>query len=265
MLMREDLFGAVDLEDIAIKRLQMYEPPEGYILCNSYGKDSCVIEALAKKAGVKFESHHSHTGLDAPELVYFGRANFPNTIVHPPLETIEQLIIKKGVPPTRGVAYCCQYLKENLPVSSGRRIILGVRWAESVKRSSRRAVEQCYRDVSKTYINPIIEWTNDELWQYIREEEIPYCAGYDRGVKRYGCIGCPKAGPEQMKKEFEMYPKYYDRFMRIFAKSCLTTQQPNKRTGEPRKIIFRNAQETMDWWLSKAAHAADPDQTIMFE
>lgn len=184
--MRTDLFGDVDLEDIAIKRLRAFEPPEGYVLCNSYGKDSCVIEHLAKKAGVKFESHHSHTGLDAPELIYFGRENFPGTIVHPPVQTIEQLIIKKGVPPTRMAAYCCEFLKENLPVSSGRRIILGVRWDESKKRSKRRAVEQCFRDSSKTYVNIIIEWSDEELWRYIRQEGIPYCPGYDRGCKRYG-------------------------------------------------------------------------------
>jgi len=265
MLLRQDLFGEYDLEAIAIDRLRTFEPPEGYILCNSFGKDSCVIEYLAKKSGVKYESHHSHTGLDAPELIYFGRENFPNTVVNKPLRTIEQLILHKGLPPTRGVAYCCEYLKENLPISSGRRIILGVRWAESARRSKRRSVEQCYRDKSKTYVNPIIEWDDDELWQYIRSEGVKYCQGYDRGVKRYGCIGCPKAGPEQMMKEFAMYPQYYDRFMRIFEKAWPVTHLPNKRTGKPRKIIFNSAQEMMDWWLSEDAHKDDPNQLGLFD
>jgi phosphoadenosine phosphosulfate reductase len=264
-LLRTDLFGSVDLESVAIQRLQAFEPPEGYILCNSYGKDSCVIEHLANKACVKFESHHSHTGLDAPELIYFGRENFPNTIVHPPIQTIDQLIIKKGLPPTRGTAFCCEFLKENLPVASGRRIILGVRWDESLKRSKRRAVEQCFRDSSKTYVNPIIEWSNNELWQYIKQEGIAYCEGYDRGVNRYGCIGCPKAGPAQMKKEFAMYPQYYDRFMRIFEKAWPVTHNMSKRTGKPRKLIFNSAQEMMDWWLCAKTHEGDPDQSILFE
>lgn len=264
-LIRTDLFGDIDLEELAIKRLRTLEPAEGYILCDSYGKDSGVIKHLAKKAGVKHECHHSHTGLDAPELIYFGRSRFPDTIIHPPIETIEQLIIKKGVPPTRRAAYCCQFLKENLPCSSGRKIILGVRWDESVKRSSRRLVEQCFNDTSKTYINIIIEWTNAELWQYIKSEGIPYCSGYDRGIKRYGCIGCPKAGPKQMKIEFEMYPKYYDRFMRIFEKAWPVTHRMSQRTGKPRKLIFNSAQDMMDWWLSERAHEGDPDQTIMFE
>lgn len=265
MPIRTDLFGPVDLENMAIKRLQTYEPQEGYILCNSYGKDSCVIDHLAKKARVKFESHHSHTGLDAPELVRFGRIQFPDTIIHPPVETIGQLIIKKGVPPTRRAAYCCQFLKENLPCSSGRRVVLGVRWAESVKRSQRKTVETCFRDSSKTYVNPIIEWTDAELWEYIKAEGIPYCPGYDKGKKRYGCIGCPKMGAKKMMEEFNEYPAYYDRFMRIFDKAWPTTHRPSQRTGKTRKLIFNSAQEMMDWWLCEKNHEGDPDQTLLFE
>jgi phosphoadenosine phosphosulfate reductase len=265
MLIVSDLFGDTDIEAIAIQRLRTFEPKEGYILCNSYGKDSCTIEHLAIKACVKFESHHSHTGLDAPELVRFGRSAFPSTIVHPPLETIEQLIIKKGVPPTRRAAYCCQFLKENLPCSSGRRVILGVRWAESVKRSGRRPVETCFNDSTKTYINPIVEWSDEKLWEYIKAENIDYCAGYDTGRKRYGCIGCPKMGAKKMIEEFTEYPKYYDRFMRIFEKAWPVTHRMSQRTGKPRKLIFNSAQQMMDWWLNEKTHEGDPDQTIMFE
>jgi len=265
MLARVDLFGTTDMEEMAIQRLRAYEPPEGYILCDSYGKDSSVIRHIARKAKVKHQCHHSRTGLDAPELMRFGRTRHPETIEHAPLQTIEQLILRKGVPPTRRAAYCCQFLKENLPCSSGRRIILGVRWDESVKRSNRRTVERCFNDPTKTYVNPILEWSDDELWEYIRAEGIPYCEGYDRGKKRYGCIGCPKAGPEQMKREFEEYPKYYDRFMRIFAKAWPVTHRPSQRTGKPKKLIFSSAQEIMDWWLKEDTHAGDPDQTILFE
>jgi len=262
---RHELYETVDLEQMAIKRLRTFEPAEGYIVCNSYGKDSCTVEHLCNKAGVKYESHHSHTGLDAPELIYFGRSQFPNTIIHPPLETIGQLIIKKGVPPTRRAAYCCEFLKENLPCSSGRRVVLGVRWAESVKRSGRRPVEQCFRDNTKTYINPIVEWTDEELWEYIDAEGIPVCEGYRRGKKRYGCIGCPKMGAKKMMEDFLEYPKYYDRFMRIFEKAWPVTHRLSQRTGKARKLIFNSAQEMMDWWLNEKTHEGDPDQTLLFE
>ena len=75
----------------AIANLQHYEPealkrdPEnGYYLCDSYGKDSGVILDLAKRSGVKFVAHHNLTTLDPPELIWFGREQHPDTIIHKP-------------------------------------------------------------------------------------------------------------------------------------------------------------------------------------
>ena len=55
-VIRTDLFGTMDMEQIAIQRLKAFEPADGYILADSYGKDSCVILHLAKKSGVKFQA-----------------------------------------------------------------------------------------------------------------------------------------------------------------------------------------------------------------
>src|SRR3989304_6243487 len=52
-------------ESEALKR----DPVNGYYLCDSFGKDSCVILDLAKRSGVKFMAHHNLTTLDAPELI----------------------------------------------------------------------------------------------------------------------------------------------------------------------------------------------------
>lgn len=52
MLIRQDLFGEIDLEDLAIRRLQEFEPQEGYYFANSYSKDSGVVRHLMQKAGV---------------------------------------------------------------------------------------------------------------------------------------------------------------------------------------------------------------------
>ena len=64
-------FNGIDKVEKAIKRLQLYEPPEGYYLCFSGGKDSVVIKALADMAGVKYDAHYSVTGLEPPKLVRF--------------------------------------------------------------------------------------------------------------------------------------------------------------------------------------------------
>ena len=59
--------------DVAIERLRLFEPKEGYYLAFSGGKDSQVIYHLAKESGVRFEANYNITGIDPPELVYFIR------------------------------------------------------------------------------------------------------------------------------------------------------------------------------------------------
>lgn len=39
---------------------------------------------------------------------------------------------------------------------------------------SRRQIESCYKR-TKTMVNPIIDWEDSEVWEYIREEKIKYC------------------------------------------------------------------------------------------
>lgn len=65
--------SGLDKVETAIKRLQTFEPPEGYYLAFSGGKDSVVIKALADMAGVKYDAYYNNTSVDPPELIYFIR------------------------------------------------------------------------------------------------------------------------------------------------------------------------------------------------
>ena len=42
-------------------------------------------------------------------------------------------------------------------------------------------------------VNPIIDWTFQDIWEYIDDRNIDYNPMYDNGYKRVGCIGCPMA------------------------------------------------------------------------
>ena len=129
-----------DMVQTAIKRLRTFEPPEGYYLAFSGGKDSVVIKELADMAGVKYDAHYTLTSVDPPELVQFIKS-FPDVQIDKPRDkdgkqiTMWNLIPKKKMPPTRVVRYCCASLKETQ--GQGRFVITGVRKAESAKRSKR--------------------------------------------------------------------------------------------------------------------------------
>ena len=92
MLLDKTLFGTVDRVAVAIDRLRYFEPPEGYYLAFSGGKDSQTIYHLAKEAGVKFDAHFNLTTIDPPELVHFIKDNYPDVIIDRPKKTMWELI-----------------------------------------------------------------------------------------------------------------------------------------------------------------------------
>lgn len=128
-----------DKVQVAIDRLKTFEPPEGYYLAFSGGKDSVAIKALADMAEVKYDAHYNLTSVDPPELVQFIKT-FDDVQIDRPMDkdghqiTMWNLIPKKKMPPTRTVRYCCKELKEM--GGKGRMVITGVRWAESTNRKN---------------------------------------------------------------------------------------------------------------------------------
>lgn len=265
MLHQIDING-LDKVDKAIMRIKSFEPPEGYYLCFSGGKDSCVIKALADMAGVKYDAHYSVTGIDPPDLVRFIKEFHPDVIFDYPRykdgrrKTMWSLIPERRMPPTRIVRYCCQELKETGGV--GRFVITGVRWGESSKRkNTRHIVEEhtksgkqvfatdnvedaptfkfCHQN-HKRMLNPIVDWTDAEVWEFIHENNIPYCCLYDQGKKRLGCIGCPVANN---KAELEEHPKFRNLYLIAFDKML----RERERDGLP--ATWTKAEEVMEWWL----------------
>lgn len=267
---RKELFGKVDR---SIKRLKLFEPLKGYYLAFSGGKDSVVIKALADMAGVKYDAHYSITGIDPPELVTFIKQYHPNVKREFPrypdgsIVTMWNLIDKNKYPPTRLMRYCCRYLKEG--GGEKRTVITGVRWAESARRKNNRAGLEIAETKTRrraedpdnpdnavltricpvkgqNIVNPIIDWEDQDVWDFIYYFEIPYCSLYDHGYKRLGCIGCPMSG-KLRKKEFRKYPKIALLYIRAFDRMLLRMieEQPDKERS------WKTSTDVFNWWLSK--------------
>jgi len=237
--------------------------PDGYWLAFSGGKDSIVILDLAQKAGVKFTAHFNVTTVDPPELLRFIRDNYQRDVVRweRPAKSMFKLIVEKMMPPTRIDRYCCEHLKER--GGKGRFVITGIRWAESTRRSKRRMTESCFRDSRKRYLNPIIEWSVADVWQYIRENKLPYCCLYDQGFKRVGCVGCPMAGDKRV-MEFERWPKFERAYRKAFAAAAANRiKLGNDYQGGAR---WHDGSAMFDWWMNEdRAQPEDSDQGVLFE
>ena len=255
-LVETDIFGVThDKVQMALDRIKTFEPPEGYYVAFSGGKDSVVILDLVKRSGVKFDAHYNITGIDPPELYYFIRDQHPEVQRHRPEMTMWALIAKKTIPPTRKFRYCCEFLKER--GGPDRRVLTGIRWGESARRSKRRMNEVCFKDSRKTYLHPVIDWSDSDVWDYIHQNNLPYCGLYDEGFKRLGCIMCPMNSKRM--KEVERWPRYYQKYLKAFGVAI------ENRKAREMKLTWDTPGKMMKWWLEDSRHKEDPDQTVMFE
>lgn len=266
----------------AIETLKLFEPQsEPYYLCYSGGKDSDCIRILAALAGVKHDIVHNLTTVDAPETVYYVRS-IPNVIISKPEKSMWHLISENTFPPTRLVRYCCAELKERggigrLKITGVRKAesfrraensdlvkIIGKpkttqKIAEEIGADyrvtkqggvilnmdndpARRLVEHCYR-TSAAMLNPIVDWTDGDVWDFLHHYGCESNPLYQCGKNRVGCIGCPMQGGKRMKSELARYPKYRLNYVRAFDRMLDTR---NKK-GLDNHVFWTDGESVMRW------------------
>ncbi|MBR1527766.1 MAG: phosphoadenosine phosphosulfate reductase family protein [Oscillospiraceae bacterium] len=201
-------------------------------------------------------------------------------------KTMWNLIVNKKIPPTRLIRYCCEELKEHggkgkmkitgvrWGESKSRKECKGIiniigksktmqKKAESesveynVNRQgglilnmdnseNRRFVENCYRTTS-TLLNPIIDWTDSDVWEFLHYYGCDSNPLYQCGFKRIGCIGCPFASYSMRYKEFGLYPKYRKNYIRAFDKMLLARNQ----AGLTNNAKWDTAIDVFKWWMNE--------------
>lgn len=281
--------------DRAVRVLQSFQPEnEPYYVCYSGGKDSDCIRILCELSGVKYDLVHNHTTADAPETVRYIRS-IPGIHIDYAFysdgspKTMWNLIVKKKMPPTRLVRFCCSELKEF--GGKGRLKVTGVRASESRARAengglvkiiskssrlassasslspgsykftkknglvlnfdnseSRRFVESCYR-TANTLVNPILDWSESDVWEFLHHYGCSSNPLYSCGFKRVGCIGCPISSKRV--KEFELYPKFKSNYIRAFDRMLKVNDVPYR---------WKTGYEVFQWWIGET-----PGQMSFFD
>ena len=176
--MRKELQKKVDR---AIRFLQSIPTDKGDIeLDYSTGKDSDVILELAKMAGIPYRAIYKNTTIDPAGTIAHAMKNGVEVIR--PKESFFRLVSKFGFP-NRYYRFCCSALKEYKVCDIA---IQGIMRSESKNREKRYKEPQICRfyGSKKNHVSvflPILEWTDEDVSEFIKERNIKCHPIYYRG------------------------------------------------------------------------------------
>jgi phosphoadenosine phosphosulfate reductase len=167
--------------------------------------------------------------------------------------------------PLRSQRWCCERLKEF--GGDDRYCITGVRWAESPRRANSRDVHEITGETKRDHIifnddndmkrklteiclqkrrfvlNPIVDWQDEDVWEFLNERSVPINPLYAQGWVRVGCIGCPMSG--KGRKELDQFPKYKAAYFRAAQRHI----EHRREAGLPEKDIMETPERYFEWWL----------------
>ena len=194
---------------------------------------------------------------------------------------IFSLIAQKGIPPTRLVRYCCGVFKEG--TEKNKVVALGVRAAESKRRQNRDIfstsvgkltnskhfglshVQEVFEEAKEQdevwdcvivstarkrktiLVNPIYDWSDAEVWEYIHENNIAYNELYDMGYSRVGCILCPLANKREKQRDILTFPAYKERYIKAFEKMLEVRKERGK--DDSKGGVWKDAKSVFKWWI----------------
>ena len=117
----------------------------------------------------------------------------------PQTEALQQFVATEGINPfyesIEKRHACCEVRKLEPLRRAFRDLdvwVCGLRSAQSVTRSDMRLIEWDERH-GLLKINPLIHWTEQQVWDYIKENRVPYNRLHDKGFPSIGCEPCTRA------------------------------------------------------------------------
>lgn len=122
----------------------------------------------------------------------------------------------------------------------------------------RRLFENC-RLQAKRVCNPIIDWTDSDVWEYLEDQKTPMNPLYKCGWNRVGCIGCPMAGKSRV-EEFARYPKFRKMYINAFDRMILERERRGKMQGNWR--MGTTGEDVFHWWMEDGVL---PGQVSLFD
>lgn len=121
-------------------------------------------------------------------------------VLFPDRAEVEEMVASHGVNlfyrSVENRRLCCQVRKTN-PLNGFLRTldawISSIRADQTEQRAGARKFEIDYLHGRMLKINPILDWTMERTWDYVRENDVPYNELHDMGYPSIGCAPCTRA------------------------------------------------------------------------
>ncbi len=168
--------------------------------------DGVVIIDMAYRIDPEIRIFSVDTGRlpdETHELIAQLRDRYPGLnleVLTPAEEHVHRMVVRKGPDLFRESVenrlLCCnvrkvQPLTKHLATLDA--WITGLRRDQWATRTNIRKVEIDHDHGAIVKLNPLAEWTKDEVWDYVRENDVPYHPLYDQGYTSIGCAPCTRA------------------------------------------------------------------------
>jgi phosphoadenosine phosphosulfate reductase len=119
-------------------------------------------------------------------------------VLFPDRQEVEQMVLAQGPNLFRQSVesrkFCCHVRKVNV---LRRRLadldawICGLRREQSITRTELQRIQ--WDEAGLIKINPLADWTTQQVWEYVRANGVPYNALHDKGYPSIGCAPCTRA------------------------------------------------------------------------
>ncbi|EAZ82236.1 ATP synthase F0, A subunit [Algoriphagus machipongonensis] len=170
----------------------------------SLGQEDQVITQLIAEAHLPISIFSLDTGRLFPEtldLLARTEAKYKQNIkvYYPNTESIEKLVSEIGIngfyESVENRKSCC-FVRKVEPLKralAGNEVwVTGLRAEQSANRSDMNRIEWDEGNQILKF-NPLLDWTFDEMIEYINEKKIPYNPLHDKGFISIGCAPCTRA------------------------------------------------------------------------
>jgi len=208
-----------------------FEPQNCYVAWSG-GKDSTIVLHLTRLVYPQILVIFNDTKIEYPETYSFIKSisktwNLNITRTHYWKKTFWDCLKEYGVPKRKvrhkgdARANCCYYLKEVPTIHEIKKRKLKCCFEGSLATESHNRMLWAEKKGSCSFnkkfniqrVKPIIWWTESEVWQFIRTNNIPYNSLYDKGFDRTGCMPCT-CHRYWREKLIKYNPKLYDKVIR---------------------------------------------------